>query len=394
MKTRIKIGIVVSHPIQHFCPQYRSLAENPDLEVKVFFASKLGVESYNDAQFNLSIKWERLYLENFPHIFLNQQPISTNKNLDAQGLELELDKFKPDFILTYGYYQKVQKRAYNWAKLNNIPILYVSDSELLRYRFFGKSLIKKVWLNKYFKGISGFLSVGDANEEYYSYYGVPLNKMFRTFFPVDIFSMDEIIDKQELSNIQIKETYNIHNGDKVILTVGKLLDYKNHLDVINSLSILDTNESITIHYLIVGDGPEKENLKKHASRLKHHKVHFVGFIQPHELYKYYCVADIYVHPSTVDAHSLSISEAIYAGCPILVSSNCGSYGPTDDVQHGYNGYVYEVMNSNSLASKILYILKNNLVKSLFSHNSRKLGLAHQKLAHGEGLLKAIRASVT
>ena len=48
LETKLKIAIVVSHPIQHFCPQYVSFAKNKDIELKVFFGSALGHKKYTD----------------------------------------------------------------------------------------------------------------------------------------------------------------------------------------------------------------------------------------------------------------------------------------------------------------------------------------------------------
>ena len=51
-------------------------------------------------------------------------------------------------------------------------------------------------------------------------------------------------------------------------------------------------------------------------------------------------------------HSLSISEAIYMGCPVIISDKCGSYGETDDVQVNKNGFVFECENVVQLKSYI------------------------------------------
>lgn len=36
---KIKIAIVVSHPIQHFCPQYASFAKDDEIELKLFLSA-------------------------------------------------------------------------------------------------------------------------------------------------------------------------------------------------------------------------------------------------------------------------------------------------------------------------------------------------------------------
>jgi glycosyltransferase involved in cell wall biosynthesis len=55
---------------------------------------------------------------------------------------------------------------------------------------------------------------------------------------------------------------------------------------------------------------------------------------------YYAVSDVYIHPPSIEPHSIAMSEAIYVGCPVVLSDRCGSFGPTDDVREGINGFVY------------------------------------------------------
>ena len=111
MENRTKIEIIVSHPIQHFCPQYASFTRNPAVRVKVFFASSLGHKPYHDEKFGKSIVWKNLKLEEFEHEFLNEgRVLAADSKLDAPGLEEKLIAFNPDLVILYGYFQKVQKK--------------------------------------------------------------------------------------------------------------------------------------------------------------------------------------------------------------------------------------------------------------------------------------------
>jgi hypothetical protein len=60
-----KIALVVSHPIQHFCPQYVSFAKNKHVDFKVFFGSMLGYKKYYDLNFKKEISWSDLRIEDF-----------------------------------------------------------------------------------------------------------------------------------------------------------------------------------------------------------------------------------------------------------------------------------------------------------------------------------------
>jgi glycosyltransferase involved in cell wall biosynthesis len=79
----------------------------------------------------------------------------------------------------------------------------------------------------------------------------------------------------------------------------------------------------------------------------------VGFVNQSKLPLYYAALDILVSTSRIDPHPLVISEAMIAGCPVILSDRCGNWGYTDTVQHRYNGLVYPCGNVEALAQAVL-----------------------------------------
>ena len=65
MANSLRIGIVASHPIQHFCPQYASFAQNKNIHLMVFFGSNHGLKKYFDPNFKQEISWTGLKLDQF-----------------------------------------------------------------------------------------------------------------------------------------------------------------------------------------------------------------------------------------------------------------------------------------------------------------------------------------
>jgi glycosyltransferase involved in cell wall biosynthesis len=390
----IKLAIVVSHPIQHFCPQYASYAQLDNVKVKVFFASTIGMKPYKDMEFQQEVKWGNLYFNEFDHVFVNgESELPVDASIDSPNLEKELEDYEPNAVVIYGYFQKYQRRAYRWAVKRGLKIFYISDSELMHQKAFGLSVLKKQFLVNYFRKISAFLSVGDSNEDYYKYHKVSLKKMHRTSFPIDVKVYDAALAKRVQLVEKVRLKYNISSIDFVVSTVGKLISIKSQLDVINALIKLDQFQSRRIIYLVIGSGPDLEKLETLARRLKFHQVIFTGFTSPEDLPAFYMASSLYIQPSKTERHSLAVSEAIYSGCPILLSGNCGSYGPSDDVQAGFNGFVYDYGKVNMLAFYLKQVMINDSLQHLFSENSSSLGLKHQEQAHKQGLLSAINANL-
>jgi len=381
MTERVRIALVVSHPIQHFCPQYASFAKHPRINFKVFFGSALGLKKYIDPDFQQEISWGNLQLENFDHIFLNgEESLPSNKHLDALSLEKELKAFTPNIVIVYGYFQKLQRRALKWARQNNIAVGYISDSEKRQRRNLFKEIFKRFFLWRYFKNIEYFLTVGDANEAFYRFYGVPDRKFVRMHFPIDVNHYEKCFELKSVLRRQIRIKFGIPENEFVMIVVGKLVHWKNQDHLIDALKLLE-QRNIKVHLFIIGSGETTSILKQKASFLKKNKVYFPGFVNIDELPAYYAACDCYIHPASVEPHSLSISEAVYMGCPVILSDRCGSHGESDDVRHNENGYVYKFGDIRHLASLVANLYLNSTLLAQFSRKSHLIATTQQEISH-------------
>src|SRR4029077_3916293 len=55
---RIRLGVIVSHPIQYYVPLYRRLAARDDIELKVLFTWHAGAEVQPDHGFKRELRWD------------------------------------------------------------------------------------------------------------------------------------------------------------------------------------------------------------------------------------------------------------------------------------------------------------------------------------------------
>ncbi len=68
-----KLAILNTHPIQYFAPLYRRLAQEPDIDLTVYFCSRQGAEEYLDPGFGERIKWDISLLDGYKNQFLRMQ---------------------------------------------------------------------------------------------------------------------------------------------------------------------------------------------------------------------------------------------------------------------------------------------------------------------------------
>ncbi len=387
-----KVAIVISHPVQHFCPQFTSYAKNNAWDTKVFFASAIGYKPYFDANFNSMISWGNIDVNSFEHCFLNgEQTIPVTRNIDSDKLDEALSEYNPEVVITYGYIQKLQRHASKWAISNHKKLFFISDAELRHKRSFWIEALKNILVRFYLRNVDIFLTVGDNNEAYYRKYGVPDKKFIRMHFPIDVNLYEQCYQQHQKLNTSLRRKYNIGDNELVLSVVGKLVSWKNQVDVINALIELE-KRNFCANLFIIGTGIELKTLKSQSLFLKRSKVHFPGFIQVNDLPAYYAMSDIYIHPAKIEPHSLSVSEAIYMGKPAIVSDNTGSWGPTDDVIPGKNGTIYKTCNINALANAILELGQNRDKMNAFGRESHELAVKYQALSHGQGLRNALEYS--
>lgn len=133
-----------------------------------------------------------------------------------------------------------------------------------------------------------------------------------------------------------------------ILHIGRLVKWKRVDLLIGSLPQILTRFPDT-ELVVVGDGPELENLKRQADKLNlAGHIRFAGSIyKPEELGAYMNESAVYV---LAGMGGLSINDAMTYGMPVICSV-CDST-ERDLVTDGRNGFFFKEGDAGSLAEKI------------------------------------------
>ena len=125
----------------------------------------------------------------------------------------------------------------------------------------------------------------------------------------------------------------------MVLTVNYLHPRKRIDLIIQAAALCGTrweDEMQRPRWVIVGDGPERDNLQTLVDQLELGAwVRFAGFVSDDELPQYYAAATCYVHAGLDESFGLSVIEAAYCGCPVVAVDEGGVQ---DIVDHGVTGY--------------------------------------------------------
>ena len=172
------------------------------------------------------------------------------------------------------------------------------------------------------------------NVRYIPSVGVDINRIKQV-------SIDKGAYQQELG---------IPDGGIMLLSIGELIDRKNHETIIRALPLLPEN----IYYVICGKGILREYLEALAKELGvENRVNFLGFRQ--DIPQLCHAADISAFPSKIEGLGLAGIEAMAAGVP-LVASNV--HGILDYVIDGETGYACAPNDVQGFANAIEKLAKD------------------------------------
>jgi glycosyltransferase involved in cell wall biosynthesis len=231
---------------------------------------------------------------------------------------------------------------------------------------------------KFYRGL-GFISgalIEKANEKY-ALSKIPniivtsphSKDVIRSMTSSKIYVIPNGIDFDEIQKIRTEDRLK-HPAILVMSTLGRVKG----IDVLLNAIPIIRKEIPNLHVYIAGkSGSEEGNLKKLVKALNiEESVSFLGFISGNEKYIYYKSADIYVQPSRYETFGVVLLEAMACGKPV-VASNVG--GIPFVVENGKTGLLFESENVDELAEKIMFLLKDDELRT-------KMGEAGRKRARG------------
>lgn len=297
---------------------------------------------------NLLFVLLKLPIQDWPAIFkltLGRTPKSFKRILSLKKYILSS---KPDILLS----------CLNSANITSLWVKHLSHTDtifaiqqvnlLSKSISDGKSLfeikILPSLVKRWYKHADRIIAISKAVQtDLISNFELSKNSITTIYNPLDL---DQIT---YLSSLPVQEPW-FNDKTPVVLAAGRLNKVKDYPFLFNAIK--EANKCRVVKLIVLGEGPEKENLEKLIIKLRLEKLVKILDYTPNP-YQYMRHADIFALSSKSEGLANVLQEALACGCKI-VSTDCPG-GPKEILDNGKYG---KLVPPNNVAAMAVAITKS------------------------------------
>lgn len=252
-----------------------------------------------------------------------QFPVAVPGPLISRALE----DFRPDVIHVAAPFL-LGAQAMSWANKNRVPAVAIYQTDVAGYLARYNLSFAKPVMERLVSSIHSLATINLAptpqGAAYLSSIGVANVRVWGRGVDTDLFSPELRGDSQT----QALRASLAGPDELLVGFVGRLAAEK---QVHRMQELIDIPG---LRFLVVGDGPERQNLEQ----LLGERVHFTGSLSGLELARAYAALDVFVHFGTEETFGQTIQEAQATGLPVVAPA---SGGPMHLIDAGVSGLLVD-----------------------------------------------------
>jgi glycosyltransferase involved in cell wall biosynthesis len=369
----MRLAYLVSHPIQYQAPLLRRIAEEPDIDLTVFFGSDFSVRGYRDEGFGVGVKWDIPLLDGYRHEFLprlrDRGTVSVASPLNygivsrlrgGEGGDADFDA-----LWVHGYATVNAMHGILAARALGIPVLLRAESWLGdRERSEVRLALKRAMFAGLRLLVDGVLSIGTLNAEYWRTYFGDKVPQFPMPYAVDNDYFARRAREAEAGRAGLQAELGLDPARPVILFASKLQTRKHCDHLIEAYRRLSrgAGEEPGPYLVIVGDGEERAALERQAAATGFASIRFCGFRNQTEMPRFFNLATVFVLPSRHEPWGLIVNEVMNAARPAIVSDDVGC--APDLIDDGVNGCIVPVGDVDALTQALERVLEPGVAEAM------------------------------
>jgi glycosyltransferase involved in cell wall biosynthesis len=288
-------------------------------------------------------------------------PISFRADKALEKLDLDIIHSQHPNLLGWA--------ARKWAKKKGIPLVFTWHALYDQYVHFAPFVPRRLaawWVNRqavgYANSTEAVVVPTDSVKKIIEKLGVKSKK---------IISIPSGVEEELYQNPDrnlIREKYGVKDSEILLLLISRLTAEKNVEFLFRSaMRILKNN--LSTKFLVVGEGNLSNKLKKMvALDSLSGRVLFHGLVDKKEIKNFYAAGDIFIFASKSETQGMILSEAMYAGLPVV---GVDAPGTRDLVENEVSGLLVGE-DEEDFSEAVVRLIQNADLRKTFSDNARRI----------------------
>lgn len=276
----------------------------------------------------------------------------------VQEVVAAIERIGPSLVVLAWAMDLTAMRVLHACRARSIPCAVMCGESPWSARAGTWRRLRRLFRHYFYSNATGFITYGESSTEYLLSCGLSRDRIHTGLNVVDTGYFQKSVDGYRRAGVGPIDPegralpagmFSCH-----LLFVGYLLPAKGVAETLNALAQLGRPD-IALH--VVGEGPERDEIARHALTLGLSSQLFLhGYKQTSELPRYYAFADALVFPSLWEVFGLVMVEGAASSLPIIASRFAG--GTVDVVRDGDNGFVVDPTDREEFAQAIRMIVND------------------------------------
>ncbi|MGD2063707.1 MAG: glycosyltransferase [Nitrospirota bacterium] len=241
-----------------------------------------------------------------------------------------------------------------------------------------------------FQRVDAIETPGEDGRQFAMRYGVPAERIFFATHTVDVRHFYSIASAARVQRDALRAEVGLQGT--IFIYVGRLLKGKGVHYLLEAFETVQRQSTQPVSLLLVGDGPEEDQLKQSCAERHIANVVLAGFKQKPDLPLYYGLADVFVFPTLDDCYGLVVDEAMACSLPIVSTSAVGEI--RDRIEEGVNGYIVPPEDSAALAKRMLQLMRDSELRASMGQVSAEKIQGHTPEKWAEDFERIVQTLLT
>lgn len=269
-----------------------------------------------------------------------------------------------DALIYFSDTQLVVPKVYKWCKRKNLTLFpYIGVIESHSTSKIKKMVIDALFCRniKVYKKCACFVKTPTVEKNLNS---IGIKNITVAPVGLDISLLKR--EYEEVSSTELKRKYGYSKNDKVLLFIGRLIEEKQPVRMIELLAEVRKKDD-QYKLLMVGKGELKQSVENRISELKlTDSVQMMEQIPNSDIWELYRFADAFINLNQQEIFGMAILEAMYYGCKVVAWE---APGPNLIIEDGKSGWIVksdELVIDRILNSKNFEISASDRIKEFFT----------------------------